>query len=109
MKKDLVDIQFYRNLYSDLRFIPDSKLQKHYTEMGVKEGRLPNLQVLEEHLNSLEYEFDSKFYREQYPDVPNNDVYAKVHFWSHGSKESRIYNRQQLPTVINTTTNSTPN
>lgn len=87
--KTLVDKNFYRSCYADLRFLPDEKLQPHYEQIGVHENRVPNQDVMDQYFAENCPEFDVTFYKREYTDVPNNDLHAHLHYMMHGATENR--------------------
>lgn len=98
-KNKLVDPTFYRMFYKDLERLTDESLCSHWSGLGVKEGRIPNLsayitsQLGDEKL-AADFLSSIWFYRECYPDLQNDeqcDYRLVFHYFATGKKEGRFF------------------
>lgn len=95
MRRDYDPI-FYRRVYNDLRFLTDPQLHEHYINSSKQERRVGSQLELDRFIKQLPYKFETDTYRSLYPDIPNNDTLANIHYYMHGHLEERIYNQFQL-------------
>lgn len=92
----LLDIDFYRDSYNDLKDMSDIELENHWVRHGKQEGRLGNLDsFLEQHSakrEDLEL-FDAEFYVDFYGDLSaagmNSFVEIAGHYLDYGMSEGR--------------------
>ena len=90
------DPDFYKSVYPDLRFLNKFQLQEHYIKNHRKENRIGSEKQLNTFLQGLDYTFEIETYQSLHPDVPNDPLLAKIHFYMHGIHEDRPYNKIQL-------------
>ncbi|MFT7005933.1 MAG: glycosyltransferase involved in cell wall biosynthesis [Colwellia sp.] len=94
----LLDIDFYRENYSDLSAFSNRRLKQHWQSMGKKEGRFPNIkEMLLSHgitdVEEFNLDLDLDFYLTYYPDLSEAGIkslqQAKIHWLSCGKNENR--------------------
>jgi glycosyltransferase involved in cell wall biosynthesis len=94
-----LDVQFYRQYYSDLTNLEDETLQNHWAKFGRNEHRFANkISLLKAYgiysTEALNFDLDLDFYLNFYPDLKENGVtselQAKIHWLTNGKKEKRI-------------------
>jgi len=93
MRPDELDINFYKNYYTDLsNFDDEGRLIEHYILHGRIEGRYPNATTLYQSI------FDAEFYRSYYTDMAaeSRDEELLAHYINHGRAEGRIANEDLL-------------
>ncbi|MBR8227713.1 hypothetical protein KDX05_05190 [Burkholderia vietnamiensis] len=91
-----VDIDFYRNFYSDLSTLTADEALSHYREYGRKEGRFCSRQHLEREGPDMS-QFDPKFYREYYSGLElKSDDDAYQHYLSFGVRHGEYPNASAL-------------
>ncbi len=87
-----LDLNFYRNTYSDLTGFSARKLYEHWFYYGRIEGRLPNGRALNEE-TSQDFDLDPNFYLYYYPDLQVANITtlkeAKLHWLRYGKEEGR--------------------
>ncbi|WP_353497668.1 glycosyltransferase [Vibrio sp. CB1-14] len=102
-KETVLDVSFYQEYYQDLSEMTIEQLEKHWTDFGMKEGRLPNTECLlrdkglPDSLN-FNIEIDPDFYNDFYPDLSSSRrlslIDCKLHWLRAGQKEGRLKNFQ---------------
>ena len=90
------DPVFYKRVYPDLRFLTEAQLQDHFQKFHKSENRVGSELQLSRFIDKLPYPFEVDTYKSLYPDAPSDETLSKIHYYTHGHLESRIYNRQQL-------------
>jgi glycosyltransferase involved in cell wall biosynthesis len=95
----ILDVDFYRDYYTDLVQLDAATLHKHWRNFGQSEGRQPNLlALLKAHgihsVDALKFDLDLDFYLNFYPDLKTNGIcnliQAKIHWLTNGQKELRL-------------------
>ncbi len=92
IKELVLDIDFYKNVYPDLRGLNETKLNEHWINLGYFENRCPSLEAL---TTALPNDFDPNVYLQLNNDLKqkygNNILFASVHYYQYGSDEKRLY------------------
>lgn len=93
---ELLDIDFYRYMYPDLRGMDDEQLERHWSETGERRGRVGTfaqlLDALGEYAERLPEGFDWREYVGVNPGVEKygwNGLQAAEHYVRHGADEGR--------------------
>jgi GT2 family glycosyltransferase len=89
---ELLDINFYRNSYNDLKSLSDKEIVTHWKKFGDKENRYPNFEVFNQAWRNadLDLEFNVAEYLFLNPDLPFElEFEAKIHFLNVGRNEFR--------------------
>jgi hypothetical protein len=85
----ILDVNFYKNAYDDLKLLSNYQLVSHYVNEGIHEKRLPSLFLF----NYMYPNFDVLNYRNNNSDLINlSDIQLMCHYFQHGRYENRKYN-----------------
>lgn len=98
----MLDIDFYRHMYPDLDDLDDADLERHWNEVGVKNGRVGTREQLLEALGDLASDLPEGFDWREYVGVnPGlekygwNGLQAAEHYVRHGRGEGRPVSLRQ--------------
>ncbi|MGI9283596.1 MAG: glycosyltransferase [Endozoicomonas sp.] len=91
-----LDLNFYRDTYSDLSNLTDIQLYEHWEKFGKQEKRLSNIRDSK----LLNFDLDFEFYTSYYSDLGNSDIStlsaAKLHWLKYGKDEKRYRTINEL-------------
>ena len=86
---DLLDVEFYKSVHSDLSHMSIEDAKKHFYHSGISEKRLLSVK----HFYKMYPNFDIDFYKSYYKDLSNySNNMLLHHYYFFGESEGRVMN-----------------